>query len=235
MSKQRQIDSRIDTFPAAKEQINAITEKNPQGVYHVMLFHVGNITQLMDEYGFSFAMAVLEEQAVLLQRCFQLSDDVVLCWAGSDTLMAFVQCEDAQEVEEHGRRVQEKLQACFFGRREKLQCIVTIGICHVTTQRGDFEESLACARRAIAYGLRNQVSFTVYEESMAEEDIPLEEDMPESRRPLYDSSFVAFAVSLLSGTQDLDTGLDMLIKQIGWHYDYDEVLVSEFIGGNSTM
>ena len=234
MSKQRQIDSRIDTFPAVKEQINAITEKNPQGAYHVILFRVGNIAQLMDEYGFSFAVAVLENQAVLLQRCFQLLEDGVLCWVGSDTLMAFVQCEDAQEVEEHGRLVQEKLQGCFFGRREKLQCKVTIGICHMATPIGDFDEALACARRAIAYGLRNQISFTVYEESMADEDIPME-DMPENRRPQYDSSFVAFAVSLLSGTQDLDTGLDMLIKQIGWHYDYDEVLVSEFIGDNSTM
>lgn len=221
------------TFAAAEEQINEMIEKNPQGVYHVVLLYIGNIAQLTDEYGFSFAMAVLENQAILLRRYFELLDNVVLC-RDENALMAFVQWDDAQELEEHGRQVQEKLQNCYFGRREKLRCKVTMGICHMPAG-GKFSEALTCARRAASYGLRSQVPFVVYEESMADEVICEDKELSGIKLPAYDSDFVSLAASLLSGTSDLDTGLDMLIKQIGRHYDYDEVILSEFIGDNSIM
>lgn len=223
------------TFSAAQKQISEMIEKNPQGVYHVVMLHIGNIAQLTEEYGFSFAMAVLENQAVLLQRYFQLLDDVVLCRVDKDTLMAFIQWEDAREVEEHGRQVWEKLQNRYFGRRERLQCRITMGIYHVPSGERDLEKLLSCVGRAISYGVRCQIPFVIYEKSMDDEAVRPSSDAQEWKVPLCDSDFIAFAVSLLSDTFDLDSGLDMLIKQIGWHYDYDEVMVSEFIGDNSTM
>lgn len=219
----------------AQKQINDLIEKSPHGAYHVIVLHIGNITQLMDEYGFSFAMAVLENQAVLLQRYFQLTDDVVLCRIDRDTLMAFVQWDDAQEVEEHCRQVQEKMQNGYFGRREKLRCRVSMGIYHVPTGERDLERSVACGKRAVSYGTRLQIPFVVYEESMADEEIQAAENIAEWEMPLSDNNFIAFAVSLLSGTSDLDSSLDMLIKQIGWYYGYDEVILSEFIGDNNTI
>lgn len=258
MGNQGQMDSRIDlvnmhnsdhdkkgegvdaltsflTFAAAREQIGELIKGKPQGSYHAILLRVGNLAQLTDEYGFAFAMAVLENQAILLQRYFQLLDDVVLCRVSREELMAFVQWEDAHEVEEHVRLVQQKLQSCYFGRREKPRSRVTMGIYHVPAGDADPDEALNYARRAAAYGLRSQIPFTVYEESMADEPVRTDEEQPEVELPVYDRRFFVFAVSLLSGTSDLDTGLDMLFKQIGWHYGYDEVLVSEFIGNNSTM
>lgn len=223
------------TFSVAQKQISDMIKKKPQGVYHVVMLHVGNIAQLKEEYGFSFAMAVLENQAVLLQRYFQLLDDVVLCRIDRDTLMAFIQWEDAREVEEHGRQVWEKLQNHYFGRRERLQCRITMGIYHVPIGERDLEKHLVCASKTISYGVRCQIPFVIYEESMAGEAVQLAMDAGEWNVPLCDSNFIAFAVSLLSDTSDLDSGLDMLIKQIGWYYDYDEVIISEFIGDNNTM
>lgn len=223
------------TFSTAQKQINGIMGKSPHGVYHVVMLHVGNVSQLTEEYGYSFAMAVLEDQAVLLQRYFQLLDDVVLCRIDRDTLMAFVQWEDAREIEEHGRQVQEKLQNRYFGRRERLQCRITMGIYHVPEGERDLEKLLSCVRKAVSYGVRCQLPFVIYEESMEDEVFQPSVDAQDWEVPLCDSSFISFAGSLLSDTSDLDSGLDMLIKQIGWHYDYDEVIVSEFIGDNSTM
>lgn len=223
------------SLSVAQKQINDLIEKSPHGVCHVVVLHIGNITQLMDEYGFSFAMAVLENQAVLLQRYFQLTDDVVLCRIDRDTLMAFLQWDNAQEVEEHCRQVQEKMQNGYFGRREKLRCRVTVGIYHVPAGERDLERPVACGKRAVSYGVRLQIPFVVYEESMADEEIPAAENIAEWEVPLSDSNFIAFAVSLLSDTSDLDSSLDMLIKQIGLHYGYDEMIISEFIGDNSTL
>ena len=109
------------TFPAAKERISDWMSKKPQGTYHVVILHVGNISKLTEEYGFAFAMAVLENQAVLLQRCFQLTENILFCRLCKDVLMAFVEWEDAWELEEHCRKVQRKLQDRYFGRREKLR------------------------------------------------------------------------------------------------------------------
>lgn len=223
------------SLSVAQKQINDLIEKSPHGVCHVVVLHIGNITQLMDEYGFSFAMAVLENQAVLLQRYFQLTDDVVLCRIDRDTLMAFLQWDNAQEVEEHCRQVLEKMQNGYFGRREKLRCRVTVGIYHVPAGERDLERPVACGKRAVSYGVRLQIPFVVYEESMADEEIPAAENIAEWEVPLSDSNFIAFAVSLLSDTSDLDSSLDMLIKQIGLHYGYDEMIISEFIGDNSTL
>ena len=223
------------TLSVARKQVNDLIEKNLHGAYHVVMLHVGNITQLMDEYGLSFAMAVLENQAVLLQRYFQMFGDVVLCRADRDLLMVFVQWDDAKVVEKHCRQVQEKLQNCFFGRREKLRCKVTMGIYHVPAGERDLEKLVACGKRAVSYGVRCQLPFVVYEESMVDEDIQASEEIAEWKVPLHDSDFIAFAVSLLSDTSDLDSSLDMLIKQIGWHFGYDEVIISEFIGDNSTL
>lgn len=223
------------SLSVVKKQIKDLMEKSPHGVYHVVVLHIGNITQLTEEYGFSFAMAVLENQAVLLQRYFQLTDDVVLCRIDRDTLMVFVQWDDVQEMEEHCRQVREKLQNLYFGRREKLRCRATMGIYHVPAGERDLEKLVACGKRAVSYGVRCQTPFVVYEESMADEDIQADEDIAKWEMPLGDNNFIAFAVSLLSGTSDLDSSLDMLIKQIGWYYGYDEVILSEFIGDNSTM
>lgn len=223
------------SLSVVKKQIKDLMEKSPHGVYHVVVLHIGNITQLTEEYGFSFAMAVLENQAVLLQRYFQLTDDVVLCRIDRDTLMVFVQWDDVQEMEEHCRQVREKLQNLYFGRREKLRCRATMGIYHVPAGERDLEKLVACGKRAVSYGVRCQIPFVVYEESMADEDIQADEDIAKWEMPLGDNNFIAFAVSLLSGTSDLDSSLDMLIKQIGWYYGYDEVILSEFIGDNSTM
>lgn len=223
------------SLSVVKKQINDLIEKSPHGVYHVVVLHIGNITQLTEEYGFAFAMAVLENQAVLLQRYFQLLDDVVLCRIARDSLMVFLQWDDARKVEEHCRQVREKLQNLYFGRREKLRCRVTMGIYHVPAGERDLEKLVACGKRAVSYGVRCQAPFVVYEESMAAEDISAAEDIAKWEMPLGDNNFIAFAVSLLSDTSDLDSSLDMLIKQIGWHYGYDEVIISEFIGDNSTL
>lgn len=228
------------TFSAAKEQMNELLEKNPQGVYHAVLLYVGNISQLTEEYGFAFAMAVLENQAILLQRYFQLLDETVLCRIGKDVMMAFFQWEDPQEVEEHCRLVQEKLQNRYFGRREKLRCRITMGIFHVPAQERELRQILVCGGKAVGYGMRCRIPLVVYEESMADEEVRIDgsattEKTDEERLMQYDSRFIAFAVTLLSDTMDLDSSLDMLIKQVGLHFRYDEVLISEFIQDNSTM
>lgn len=262
MSDERQIDSRIApagmreergrtregtdtltnlcTFSVAKEQIQELLEKESQGVYHVVMLHVGNISQIKEEYGLAFAMAVLENQAILLQRYFQSLEETVLCRIGKDALLVFVQWENAREVEEHCRQVQQKLQDRYFGRREKLQCRVTMGLYHVPAGERDLGQILARCSKAVGYGLRCRVPFAVYEESMAGEDVRTEENMmaealAKERLSQHGSRFIAFAVSLLSDTSDLDSGLDMLVKQVGWHFGYDEVLISEFIQDNSTM
>lgn len=262
MSDKRQMDSKIDlariqddhskaregldvltnlcTFVTAKEQISELLETEPQGTYHVVILHISNISRLRDEYGFAFAMAVLEDQAFLLQRYFQLLDCVVLCRMGQDALMAFVQWEDAREVEEHCRLVREKLQDRFFGRREKLRCEVTMGVYHMSSQERDLGQIFSRCGKAVGYGLRCHIPFVVYEDSMADEDGRAEENMMaevqgEEKMFQHGSRFISFVVSLLSDTADLDSSLDMLVKQIGCHFGYDEVLISEFVQDNSTM
>ncbi len=228
------------TLSVAKEQIRELLEKESQSTYHMVILHVGNISQLREEYGIAFAMAVLQNQAVLLRRCFQLQDRVVFCRMDKDTLMAFGQCEDAREVEEQCRQVLEKLQNSYFGRREKLQCRVTMGLYHVPTGERDLGLMLACCGKAVVYGVRCRMPFVVFEESMADEEIQAEDSlkmnvMADEKILQYGSRFIAFAVNLLSDTMDLDSGLDMLVKQVGLYFDYDEVLISEFIQDNSTM
>lgn len=228
------------TFPAAKERISDWMRKKPQGTYHVVILHVGNISKLTDEYGFAFAMAVLENQAVLLQRCFQLTKDVIFCRLCKDVLMAFVEWEDAWELEECCRKMQRKLQDRYFGRREKLRCKVTMGIYHMPRPGCDLRQALVCCGKAVGHGIHNQIPFVIYDESMEDVDVQIDEGVTsertvEEKQLRYDSPFIAFAVSLLSDTTDLDSSLDMLVKQVGWHFGYDEVMVSEFIRDNSTM
>lgn len=262
MSDERETDSRIDptgkcqdqdrtregtdmltnlcTFSAAKEQIRELLTSGSQGVCHVVMVHVGNISQLREEYGLAFVMAVLENQAILLQRYFQSLDGAVFCRMGKDALMVFVPWEDVREVEEHCRLVQQKLQDRYFGRKEKLQCRVTVGLYHVPAGERDLEQIFSRCSKAVGYGLRCRVPFVVYEESMAGEDERTQEDMmtaapAEEELSRHGNRFLAFAVSLLADTADLDSSLDMLVKQVGWHFGYDEVLISEFIQANSTM
>lgn len=228
------------TFSAAKEQINRIMGEAPQGVYHVVMLHIGNISQLTDEYGFAFAMAVLENQAALWRRFFKTWEGAVLCRLGKDAMMAFVREEDGGKVESRARLVQEELQNRYFGRREKLRCRVTMGVCHVPAHERDLKRILICAGKAVMYALRHRLPCAVYEENMADEAVSADESLMAERTEeeklfQYNGNFIAFAVSLLSNTFDLDSSLDMLAKQIGWHFAYDEVLISEFVEDNSTM
>lgn len=255
MSDEKQMDSGIGltelhsdvealtyfyTWSSAQQRIAELMETDPEGDYHMILLHVGNISQLAEEYSFSYAMAVLENQAILLWRYFRLLDEVIFCRIARDAFMVFTKWEDAREVEEHSRSVYEKLNGSYCGRREKPRCKPTMGVYHVPAGEQELQRILECCGKAVEYGLRCQIPFVVYEESMADEVLRPNKDAGLEKPGLetitrYDNRFIAFAVSLLSDTSDLDSGLDMLIQRIGWQFEYDEVLISEFVGDNSTM
>ncbi|MBO5282958.1 MAG: EAL domain-containing protein [Lachnospiraceae bacterium] len=228
------------TWPSAEKRIAGLMGADPAGNYHMILLHVGNIPQLAEEYSYSYAVTVLENQAILLQRYFSLLDEVVFCRIARDAFLVFTKWEDAREVEEHCRSVYEKLGSCYSGRREKPRCRPTMGIYHVPTGEQDLQKILKCCGKAVEYGLRCQLPYVVYDESMADETLHPNKDVELERLTAekltqYDNRFITFAVSLLADTTDLDSSLDMLLQRLAWQFAFDEVLISEFIGDNSTM
>lgn len=262
MSNDKQKESRIspgDLYSdqdIRKEDVDALTSfynlaaarykifkqilENPDGLYHVILLHIGDIGKMEEEYGFAFAAAIVENLAILLQQYFRLLDDVVLCRMGKDAFMVCMQWDDAHEVEEHCRLVCEKLSNSYFGRRDALRCRLTMGLYHIPQGMRRPEGMLVYCGKAVEYGLRYQIPFVVYDESMADETVTgteqaASEKLVAEKLARYDSQFIAFTVSLLSDTTDLDSSFDILLQRIGWHYGYDNVMLSEFIGSDKML
>jgi diguanylate cyclase (GGDEF)-like protein len=228
-------------FEAAKDRMKEMIAEHPEGKYHIALIYLHNYDQIVDEYGEPFTMAIVENGAATLKRDYSpVAESVVLSRMCSDAFMIFQCCDSDTEMEKQCEQVYDDVLHGYYGRKSHIQPRIYCGVYHLETGEKDVVHAVRCAGAAVAYGRDHRCPFVLYGEGMHPDTTNLkmingryQSDV--GKVPVYDDQFMNFAIGLLSDTRDLNSSIDVLIQRIGWKYEFDNVLISEFSGYNGTI
>lgn len=206
----------------------------------LVLVHTDRLNETIAEYGSVFAMTLLESQALLIQSFFAgRKIDTICCRVVKHTFAIFFHGINLQDSRRLISELYEQLSKNFGGRSEEGRPIIRIGIYHIADTEKDYRKSLAHAGAAVDSLEQGKSGIAIYKDGMEEaiaytpsKDHTLR--LPAEELTNYDSSFIAFAVRLLSGSRDLDNSTDLLLERIGHHFQFDHVLIEEFFDGHSS-
>lgn len=218
-------------LPKIEEQM----AKNPNGKFHVTMLHLWNTRQYKEEYGSSFALAIIGNLALVLQHFYEnFGESVLISRIQKDTFFVFLREESVEDVERQAIYVYNELLLTYFGRDGEIRPKMTISTYHMPDGENDIREALKCAGSAVEYAKNTDTPVVVYWDFMKkafppkgyqESETKLQEECLEN----YDKQFLSFAMSLLASTADLDSSMNMVLLRIGWRFGFDEVSISEFL------
>ena len=227
------------TRKVVKEEMEELLRTDSQNQFHLSLLRMWNIGEFTEEYGNSFALAMLENQAVILREYYStFGKNVVLGRFRRDTFAIFLQWSDREAVEEQAAFVHNVMKNSYSGRNQDFNPQFTMATYHISEGIKDADTIIQRAECAVDYGQMSGDSVVVYQpymETGEPAEVAGQEDLKLDGENLtrYDRQFVSFAVSLLSNSRDLDSSLDMLILRTGQHFGFDDVLISEFGEGET--
>ena len=219
------------TRKVVKEEMEELLRTDSQNQFHLSLLRMWNIGEFTEEYGNSFTLAMLENQAVILREYYStFGKNVVLGRFRRDTFAIFLQWSDREAVEEQAAFVHNVMKNSYSGRNQDFNPQFTIATYHISEGVKDADTIIQRAECAVDYGQMSGDSVVVYQpymETGEPAEVAGQEDLKLDGENLtrYDRQFVSFAVSLLSNSRDLDSSLDMLILRTGQHFGFDDVLI----------
>lgn len=227
-------------YMGAKKAVRSLLEKEPEQNYHAALLYFENLEQYVEEYGSAFVVAMMENQAMFLRKYYNdLQVPYVIARIKKNIFFFFWSCEDEAESEHQLQEIYDTLAGGYFGRSEYLKPGLYLGFKHPKLGEDSYEEMLAHTLAAAEAGKKAECRITRYDPKMGYGQLELEgEDLTvrqlENQMAYFDRQFISFVVSLLSNAKDLDSSTDMVIQRIGSKFEFDDVLVSEFIGKTAT-
>lgn len=223
-------------FEGARKKLEESGFWNHRANRHLALIHIVNLHDMVTAYGSAFTMAVLDNISGLLRGFFDKRNvPAIFCRDLSDTFAITLTEISDQKCEEYFTELQTRLESGFYGREDNCPPQIRIGIYHIPEDGTDFQKALYRAGAAVDKAIADTVSPVVYDFKIHPTGLPY---IPSANRPRhllaedltnYDSEIIAFAAHTLSGAKDLDSNSDILIQYIGWHLDFDYVLINEFI------
>ena len=236
VSEEMDLLTGVMTRQSAEEQIRRVLQRDTGKERHLVLLHLWNMNRFVEEYGTAFAMAMIQNYAIIMRKYFgSFGEETILGRMQKDTFLVFLRCQDAHAVEQQAALVYEKLKSTYFGRSRSLEPQLTIALCHLGEEVQTLSDALRPAGCAMECSRVSGKPVVIYEPALSEEyePYPLSElysGLEGENLARYDMEFVSFAVSLMSNSRNLDSGVDMLLLRIGHRFRFDEALVSEFEG-----
>lgn len=226
------------TYEGAKQEVLKHKAFFRDAGCHFMLIHMGGIKEIITEYGSSFAMAVLENQAGLFYGFFESRGIEAVCFrVVKDCFGAFFCGASDRESESFADSLLEKLKNSYYGRGNDMDPQIRIALCHIPYADWTSRDVMVKAGAAVESIPEGTSGTAVYKDGM--EETPAYTPSPDHTLRLpaedltdYDSTFIAFAVRMLSGSRDLDSNTDIVIQRIGWQYGFDGVYINEFVDGH---
>lgn len=216
-----------------ERRIQEMLQENSGQRYHLALLHLWNMNEFVEEFGSAFAMAMVQNYAIILRKYYASSRETGLVGrVQKDTFLIFLAASDADEVERRAAYVFDKIKSSYFGRSRDIHPKLTLAFCHMEEGEHDLSLILQRAGCAMEYGHETGEQVVFYDPAMDQyEPYKLTEQhqkLEGENLAHYDMEFISFAVSLMSNSRNLDSGVDMLLLRIGHRFRFDEALISEF-------
>lgn len=228
-------------YESALEEIAKQMEETPEGKFHITMLHFWNCEQYIEEYGSVFALAIVGSLSMVLEYIYEgFGEQILFSRVQKDTFLVFIREEDGEAVEKQAIMVYNELRHCYFGRNHEIKPKMTLATYHIPEKTGDVATALICAGNALEYGKSTDTPVVVYWDFMKREQPPVKyestyAELEGENQENYDKQFLSFAVSLLSGSKDLDSSMNMMIQRIAWRFGFDEVSITEFVSEQKTV
>lgn len=235
MNKEKDSLTSLFTYESAREKITENDFFNKHDNCQLILIYVAGLSEMVTEYGSAFAMTVLHNQAELIQNFFERhTTEAIFCRITKDCFaVVFSEVKNTDSVPLI-HDLYDALMNSYYGRTQDYVPMIRMGLYHFTDSCSDFRQGLIHAGAAIYSIPEGESGIAVYYPEMETTLSYIPSEVHSQRLPAedltdYDSSFIAFAVHMLSGSRDLDSNTDLVIQKIGMEFGFDQVLISEFL------
>lgn len=203
---------------------------------HLALIHIANLTEMAEAYGSAFVMAVLDNISELMRGFFDKRKiNVVLCRDVADTFAVALNEVTIEDCEHYLMELSKRLLDGYYGKEDVCPPQIKIGVYHIPEDGKDFQKAIYRAGAAVDKALTENSDLVIFDLDMYPTGLPY---IPSDKRPRhllsedligYNSDIIAFSANILAGAKDIDSNTNLLLQYIGWHLDFDEVLINEFV------
>ena len=115
VSEEMDLLTGVMTRQSAEEQIRRVLQRDTGKERHLVLLHLWNMNRFVEEYGTAFAMAMIQNYAIIMRKYFgSFGEETILGRMQKDTFLVFLRCQDAHAVEQQAALVYEKLKSTYF-------------------------------------------------------------------------------------------------------------------------
>ncbi len=157
------------TYEGAKEEILKHKAFFGDAGCQLLLIHMGGIKDIITEYGSSFAMAVLENQAGLFYGFFESRGIEAVCFrVVKDCFGAFFCGVSDGESESFADSLLDKLKNSYYGRGNDMDPQIRIALCHIPYADWTSQDVMVKAGAAIEGIPEGTSGIAVYEDGMEE-------------------------------------------------------------------
>ena len=228
-------------YESAVEKMKQHIEKNPSGKYHITMVNLWNSEQYMEEYGSEFTLAIVENLSMVLRYFYyDYGEYILFSRVQKDTFFIFIQEENVEDVERQAVLVYNELLRSYFGKNKKIRPKIMVSTYHLPEGSADVQAALHRVGNALEYGRRTDTPVMVYWDFMKKEYDEVNTELFHAKLEgeyleNYDKKFISFVVSLLSGSRDLDSSMNMMLQRIGWRFNFDEVSICEFVSDQKAI
>lgn len=222
------------TYEAAKKIISDTCYFDKHKNCQLILIYAIGLSELVSDYGSAFAMTIIQDHAVRITNLFKDKHiDAFTCRITTDCFGVLFSGVSNEESERIMEKLYKLLISTYYGRSQDPAMRIHIGIYHFNDEPCDFRQALIRAGAAVCDIPDDRSGTAVYQpEQELTGYIPSEkhsEHLAAEELTNYDSEFISFAVHMLSGSRDIDSNTDLVIRRLGMQFDFDEVLICEFI------
>ena len=110
-----------------ERRIQEMLQENSGQRYHLALLHLWNMNEFVEEFGSAFAMAMVQNYAIILRKYYASSRETGLVGrVQKDTFLIFLAASDADEVERRAAYVFDKIKSSYFGRSRDIHPKLTL-------------------------------------------------------------------------------------------------------------
>jgi diguanylate cyclase (GGDEF)-like protein len=227
------------TYESGKYIIETTDFLNKNKDCQLVLIHFSGLSELVSEYGSTFAMAILENQADLIRHFFKKQQiEAISCRVSINSFAVFFTDISDKASESVIRSLFDRLINSFYGRSDDVDPGIRLGVFHFCDEPRDYREALVHAGAAITTIPDGHTGIATYRRGMESDmsyvpSVNNEMKLPAENMMDYDHDFISYAARTLSGSRDLDSNMDILLQQVGLRFDFDNVIICEFTGDNN--
>lgn len=238
MSEEIRLDPQTRVFNKVETQrlVDGFLTNPTAGSHILFVIDVDNFKKINDTFGHTVGDTIIADMSHKIQDSFHNTD--VVGRIGGDEFVVFMKGTTENYARKKAEQLCKAAKKVIYGGEEKLQITISVGIAVFGKDGDNYAELFESADRAMYHVKKEDKNGYAF----ADGSIGIENDEGRSlpnaivtSGEKVDQEILNLAFNLLSHAKDLDISLNLLLEQLGRHFNLNMVSVFIYDDKNEQM